>query len=292
MRTIFTFAAGMLLSVWACAQAEQTPSTDEFLKSLNFQTSDVKLPGAQAVVHGSAEFPVLGAQDAQRVLEQLWGNPPDSSVLGMIVPGNTKLSDAHSWAVVLTYSGDGYVSDEDAQSIDYNDLLKEMQEGTASSNAERERAGYGSIVLHGWAEAPRYDQGSNKLYWAKDLQFSGSESHTLNYDVRALGRNGYLSMNAVASIEDLAAIKAGMPKVIDMVEFDPGARYADFNSSTDRTAEYGLAALIGGGIAAKTGLIGKILAVLLAAKKLVILLLGALVVGISKLFGGKKAEQN
>ncbi|MBK9655205.1 MAG: DUF2167 domain-containing protein [Rhodanobacteraceae bacterium] len=50
------------------------------------------------------------------------------------------------------------------------------------------------------------------------------------------------------------------------VEFDQGARYADFNPDSDRTAEYGLAALIAGGVAAKSGLLTKLLAVLFAAK--------------------------
>ena len=48
-----------------------------------------------------------------------------------------------------------------------------------------------------------------------------------------------------------------------MVEFDPGARYADYDKSTDKVAAYVLAALIGCGIAAKAGLFAKIGAVLL-----------------------------
>ena len=55
-----------------------------------------------------------------------------------------------------------------------------------------------------------------------------------------------------------------------MVEFNPGNRYADFNSGTDKVAEYGIAALILGGVAAKAGLLKAILAVLLAAKFVVI----------------------
>ena len=52
--------------------------------------------------------------------------------------------------------------------------------------------------------------------------------------------------------------------------FDPGARYADFNGSTDKIAAYGIAALVGGGLAAKTGLLAKIGVLLLGLKKLLI----------------------
>jgi len=40
-------------------------------------------------------------------------------------------------------------------------------------------------------------------------------------------------------------------------------------SGQDKTAAYGLAALVAGGVAAKAGLFTKLLAVLLAAKKLI-----------------------
>lgn len=291
-RPFMRILSTLFLSLALCytAQAQDTPKLDAFLDSLSFKSTDVRLPSARAIIHGSKDFQVLEARDAQRVLEELWGNPPDDSVLGMIVPAATKLSDDHAWAVVLTYADEGHVSDADAQAIDYSEMLKELQESTAAANQQREQAGFGRVDLVGWAESPRYDAASNKLYWAKDLRFDGAEAHTLNYDVRALGRSGYLSMNAVASLEDLAAIKAAMPTVIAMAEFEAGARYADFDASTDRTAEYGLAALIGGGIAAKSGLLAKIFALLLAAKKLVILALGALVVGIGKLLGRNKEK--
>jgi uncharacterized membrane-anchored protein len=52
-------------------------------------------------------FRYLGAADARKVLEQLWGNPPDDSVLGMIVPKGRGVLDDTGWAVVVTYSDDG-----------------------------------------------------------------------------------------------------------------------------------------------------------------------------------------
>jgi uncharacterized membrane-anchored protein len=96
-----------------------------------------------------------------------------------------------------------------------------------------------------------------------------------------LGREGYLSLNAVADIADLERVNAGMRDVLAMAEFDAGQRYADFNESTDRTAAYGLAALVGGGLAAKSGLLAK-LALLLAKGWKLLLFAG---VGIAVLVG-------
>ena len=206
-------------------------------------------------------------------------------MLGLILPkGERSLSDEKSWAVVVTYSDDGYVSDEEAAKTDYTKLLKDMQAGTREANQARKKAGYETVELVGWAAPPRYDASSNKLYWAKELSFEGSPEHTLNYDIRVLGRKGYLSLNAVSGMSQLATVQEGMQRVLGMTEFDAGHRYADFNQATDKVAAYGIAALVAGGLAAKAGLFGKLLALLLAAKKLVFVAIAAIGGVIAKLF--------
>ncbi|GGD49550.1 DUF2167 domain-containing protein [Pseudoxanthomonas indica] len=281
-------ALGMGLAV-APAPAQEG-NAEDLLKQLDFHGGDIAVPGAHARFHLDDKFQYLQQADARRVLEQLWGNPPDESVLGLIVPKQPGLLEDGSWAVVVTYSDDGYVSDEDAAKIDYAELLEQLQEETRDSNAARKEAGYGTVDLAGWAETPRYDAASKKLYWAKDLAFNGEAEHTLNYDIRVLGRHGYLSLNAVAGMSDLPAVRTGMQELLPMAEFDAGSRYADFNESTDKTAAYGVAALIGGGLAAKAGLFAKLGLVL--AKFWKLLLIGGVVVvsGVRKLFAKKPAS--
>ena len=259
----------------------------QLVSSLHFRQGDVALAQADAHLNLGSQFRFLDTPDARKVLEDLWGNPPDDSVLGMVVPASVPLDSEHSWAVVLTESDDGHVSDEDAAETDYPKLLKQMQEDTEDENAERTKAGYPALHLVGWAEPPHYDSANKKLYWARELSANDADQHSLNYDIRVLGRSGYLSMNAVAGMNDVAAVKAGMQELLPMVDFDPGKRYADYDAKTDKLAAYGVAALIGGGIAAKAGLFAKIGALLLAGKKLVVLLLAA-IAGVWRKFFGKK----
>ena len=54
--------------------------------------------------------------------------------------------------------------------------------------------------------------------------------HTLNYDVRVLGREGVLSMNAVAGMDLLEQIRSEMRPLIEVAEFNEGYRYAEFDS--------------------------------------------------------------
>lgn len=271
-------------------EADAGITAEQFVDSLQFRHGDFALPAANATMHVGEKYFSLGAEDAQRVLEQLWGNPPDDSVLGMIVANKSMLTDEHGWAVVLTYSPDGYVSDEDAAEIDYAEMLKDMQASTEAANEQREQQGYGRIQLVNWAMPPSYDATQKKLHWAKQLSFNNDPDHTLNYDVRALGRHGYLSMNAVAKMQDLEAVKLGMSEVMQMAAFNDGARYADYQPGSDKVAGYGLAALVGGAVAAKTGLLGKLFVALLAAKKLVIGLLIAAALGLKGLLNRKKQD--
>lgn len=68
-----------------------------------------------------------------------------------------------------------------------------------------------------------------------------------------------------------------MQKVISFTNFEKGYKYEEFNSSNDKVAEYGIAALVLGGIAAKTGLFKVLLGLLIAGKKFIIM--GAVAIG-------------
>jgi len=167
-----------------------------------------------------------------------------------------------------------------------------MQEAAQENNEQRVKQGYPAITLGGWAETPRYDAASHKIYWAKDLTFGDSAHHTLNYCIRVLGREGVLELNAVSTVDQLGQIRESMKQVVAAADFTAGNRYGDFNSGTDKLATYGLAALVAGGVAAKTGLFAKLFAVLLAAKKLVVLAFAGLAAFFGKLFKKKSAGAN
>ncbi len=286
-------AALAVALLWAGAvsaqdDAQQAAQRRQLIDSLQFKTGTIALSGADASLQVQPGFHYLDNGDSRKVLEQLWGNPPDDSVLGMLIPDNAPLGSDHNWAVVLTYSDDGYVSDEDAAKMDYNQILADMKKDIHESNDERKSEGYGTIELVGWAQPPNYDAATKRIYWAKELEFDGNPEHEVNYDIRVLGRGGYLSLNAVASASDLALVKDGMTRVLPMAQFDSGHTYADYKPGSDKLAAYGLAALVGGGLAAKAGLFAKLGVILLAAKKFI--LLGLLAIGafLKKIFGGGK----
>jgi len=273
--------------------AQPTPAT--FARSerlmtlaagLHYQQGNISLKDGLATLTLPDNFRYLSPDDADTVLQRMWGNPP-TKTLGLILPSESDVLSPNAWAVVITYLGDGYVKDSDAEKIDYNQLLNQMQDATRTANKLREKKGYPSIDVVGWATPPHYDKDTHKMYWAKELRFGGAHDTELNYDIRVLGRSGVLVLNVVAPMSRLAEIEQQVPAVVQMAEFNSGKRYADFNNSTDKVATYGLAALVAGGIAAKAGLFKVLWVGLLAFKKLIVIGFVAIVGFIKKLFARK-----
>jgi uncharacterized membrane-anchored protein len=207
------------------------------------------------------------------------------------MPDGVSPLDKNSWAVVMTYEADGYVSDKDAASINYTELLTQMQEGVASANEERQKAGYEPVHLVGWAKAPSYDNQTHKLYWAKELKFGTQPNNTLNYNIRMLGRGGVLVLSGVAAMSQLPEIEQATPKILAAIDFNPGHRYGDFNPKSDKVAEYGLAALVAGtatAAAVKLGFFKALWVAILAAKKFIVIGVVAIAASIRKLFRRKQ----
>jgi uncharacterized membrane-anchored protein len=303
-----TFAAlllalGLLTTTAVAAAAPSAQPTAEqqaeirklqtLLDSLDPQTGQITLPAAKATLALGEDYYFLGADDARRVLTEAWGNPPSvvEGVLGMVFPaGKSPVDD--TWGAVITYVGDGYVSDTDAAAIDYADLLRQLKAGEEEENRALAADGYPASNIVGWAQQPSYDAARHNLIWAKEIAFAGSPENTLNYDVRVLGREGVLSMNIVAQVGDLAAIRPEATKLMNTASFQPGAQYADYREGVDKKASYGVAGLIAGGaalaVAKKAGLLGILFLVL--KKGWIVIAVGGAAAWrwLSGLFGGRK----
>ncbi|MEO5614759.1 MAG: DUF2167 domain-containing protein [Cypionkella sp.] len=256
--------------------------------ALELQHGTVKLADGTAEIVLPDAFYMLNAKDSRYVLEKLWENPPDDTILGLILPKGATPFDG-GWAVTITSDPMGYVSDDDADSYNYDDMLASMQKDAQDGNAERTKAGYAAVEIKGWAATPHYDKATRKLYWAKRLQFAGSPSETLNYDIRILGRKGVLVLGFIAGLDQLAAVEGAAPEVLKMVNFTEGNRYSDYVPGVDTVAAVGIGGLIAGQVAAKTGLLVLALAFLKKGFILVLLVGAALLGKLKSLFGGKPA---
>ena len=221
-----------------------------------------------------------GAEDTRRLLQEM-GNTVDNSELGMITP----TAEDQDWMVLFEYEKAGYVKDDDKDAIDKDAILESYQKGTEEANKARKARGIPALHVTGWYEEPHYDARTHNLVWALRAKEDGG-GEVVNYNVRLLGREGYMSVTLVDEPAKLAASKPHVDKLLSTFAYKKGKTYAEWVSG-DKVAAYGLAALVAGGAGAaavKVGLFASLAKVIAKGGKAVVLLLVGLIAGIKKMF--------
>ncbi|MEP6343373.1 MAG: DUF2167 domain-containing protein [Maricaulaceae bacterium] len=246
--------------------------SDAFFATLSPKTGEVSVDRVGVTLDLGEDYYFLGKKDARRILEDRWNNPEDESLQGMIFAKGSN-QDFYDYAIEVNFEKTGYVSDEDAGNIDYDEMLRDITKSSNESNPARKKLGFPSITVKGWAADPKYDAENHRLYWAKLIHFEGEESNTLNYNLRLLGRKGVLQFNFIADENALAIVDNDINDVAKIASFNDGHKYTDFNPATDDVAAYGVAGLIAGGVVAKK--LGALGVLLLFLKKGWVIILAA-----------------
>jgi uncharacterized membrane-anchored protein len=275
----------------AIALAKMQKFYDSVETAMKYESGTIALNTANVKLNVPKGFKYLNATQANYVVTTVWGNPARTGILGMILPEKSSVMDDESYAFIITYDDMGFVKDDDADKINYDDMLKELQKDEVEENKSREAQGFQAVHIVGWASKPFYDKTNKVLHWAKNIQFVGNDENTLNYEVRILGRKGVLSLNAVSSMHNLDSVKKDINKVLAIPAFNDGSTYKDFDSKTDNVAAWTIGGLVAGKLLLKAGLFATIGKFLLAAWKFILVGLIAVWGGIKKFFGKKNAVE-
>jgi len=201
------------------------------------------------------------------------GNRTGDNFVGLIFPEDA----SKSWFVSMHFDDSGYIKDDDAKNWDADELLQSLKDGTEAANEQRLQMGIPPLVVTRWVEVPSYDGDAHRLVWSAEATLKDAEDPdpTINYNTYALGREGHISLNLVTTAANVEIDKPAARELLEAVAFNDGKRYTDFDSSTDKVAAYGLAALVAGVAAKKLGLLalgaafvvkfGKLIAIAAAA---------------------------
>ena len=117
-----------------------------------FQQGAIDLQDGLATLHVPEGFRFLNGADASTVLVKIWGNPPQTAPLGMLMPAEAGPLSEDGWGVIITYEADGYVKDADAEKINYSGLLDQMQKSVASRTQNARKPG---IHRFSWSAGPK-----------------------------------------------------------------------------------------------------------------------------------------
>ncbi|UFZ05749.1 DUF2167 domain-containing protein [Bradyrhizobium ontarionense] len=252
--------AALKAELTAAWQAASTAGTDGPSDIALIDQGTLKLP---------ADYFYVPKSEGLRVLRALGNVVNDATFVGLIVG---KRQDDH-WMVVIKHIKDGYIKDDDAKNWNADELLSSLRAGAEEANQDRVARGFPEMAVIGWIEPPAYDAGTHRLVWsllAKDKGQPDDAPKNVNYNTFALGRDGYFSLNLLSGSERIAGDKAVAHELLADLSYNPGKRYEDFSAGTDRIAEYGLLALVGGVAAKKLGLLALAGAFVLKFAKIII----------------------
>ena len=294
------FGAALLscsLSGWVAAQAPNSGDAPDEPKSemqLAWQAAGkVARPGPDSITlldQATLQLPegyyFVPANEGARIMRAM-GNTTSDRFVGLVLPK----SDAE-WFVTVNFEDSGYVKDDEAKDWDAKELLQSLKDGTEEANKRRVQMGVDAIKVTRWVEPPKYDATSHQLVWSAEAKLRDREDPdpTINYNTYVLGRDGYMSLNLITVTSTIDQDKLDANKLLAAVAFVDGKKYTDFNSSTDKVAAYGLAALIGGIAIKKLGLLAVIGAFALKFAK--IIAVGAVALGgaVTKFFKRKSDD--
>src|SRR5262245_61065878 len=153
-------------------------------------------------------YAFAGAEDTGRLMKKM-GNVVNGSEVGLILPR----SEENAWFAVFEYRAVGYVRDDDRDEIDADALLGSIKEATEEANKERKQHGIPGLHVVGWIEKPNYDARTHNLQWAM-LARDDSGADVANYNVRLLGRHGYMSVTLVDEPDRLATAKSQFEQML------------------------------------------------------------------------------
>jgi uncharacterized membrane-anchored protein len=162
-------------------------------------------------------------------------------------PGSNIISNNEErWFGVFTFIREGYV--KDTEKIDADELLEILKKKDEKINVQRAKQGLPELRLVGWYIPPRYNEQFKSLEWA--TKFTSNEyGDTVNFTRSILGRSGHMTIVLVADPADIDNAMDSFDIALRDFEYVSGERYDEFKMG-DKTAAYGLGALITGGAVA------------------------------------------
>jgi uncharacterized membrane-anchored protein len=242
--------------------------------------------GDQAVLNLPASFSFIPKKESVALMHAL-GNQTGDGFYGLVIGDNM------NGFVTVRFDRAGYIKDDDAKDWDADKLLQNLKDGTEEGNKDRRARGIPEFIVSGWIEKPRYDGETHRLVWSAELRDKkpspeNDDNAGANYNTYELGRQGYISMDMVTDLASVNAQKPIAQQLLAGLEFNPGKRYENFDASTDKVAKYGLAALVGGIVAKKLGILAMLGVFFLKFAKIIIVAVVAFGAGIKKFFSRNK----
>ena len=208
------------------------------------------------VSHGHLQVAALrlGARTAARLRNylgcrcadayKLLGHPTERSGLEAMVIGGREADQLITFESFQT----GYVTLDDWSQVDPVALLAEINRNTERENQERREQGLSELHVQSWLRPPKLNRNMATVYWT--IATDETTGTSVSSVALRLGRNGFEKLTWITSQDKYLATGKHLDEMLRAHGFGPETAYAD-HVSTDKIAEYGIAALIAKVLGAK-----------------------------------------
>ena len=194
-----------------------------------------KLPLSGSTLALPLGYAITFGADATRAYKLL-GNPIEFSRLEAMVIGGRDADQLITFESFQT----GYVTLDDWNQVDPAALLAEINRNTGRENQEHEQ-GLPELQPQSWLQPPRLDRYTATVRWTIAAGETTGTSVT-SVAVR-LSRDGFEKLTWITSQDKYLATGSHLDELLRAHSFSPGTAYVD-HVSTDKSAEYGIAALV------------------------------------------------
>lgn len=286
IKNLFLMVAVLLSSAVFASQSLDSIYQDA-IKAASRPGDSVKISD-QAVLKVPYGNIFIPREQAVKISEAM-GNFHNELLQGLVLPDSSLVQ---NWMVYISYENSGYVTDEDQESLNPDELLTIIKDSTDKDNKLRKEKGIGKLNIKKWLEKPTYDKGNHQLIWSLLAEESDIETDQktpiVNYKANMLGREGIFSFVLVTDERLINENKSKIKEVLKNIAYNEGRRYEDFLPGSDKVAGYGLAALVTGVAAKKMGLFAILGVFLVKAGKFLLLIPVLLANKIKKFFSKEK----
>jgi uncharacterized membrane-anchored protein len=207
-------------------------------------TGTYKLPLSGSTLALSQGYAVTFGADAQRAYKLL-GTPTELSGLEAMAIGGKHADQIITFESFQT----GYVTLDDWGRVDPVVLLAEIHRNAERRNRERRRQGIPELHVKSWLKPPGLDRYTATVSWtivADQITGTSVSSVALH-----LGGNGFEKLTWITLQDKYLATGSPLDEMLRAHSFGPGTAYAD-HVSTDKMAQYSIAALVAKVLGAKT----------------------------------------
>jgi len=229
---ILIFILCFLNPILSAEETTKPPlSKAEIWNSLNHQEGVIKLP-RNLTLTVPKDFYFINTADSQKIFVDLWEGYPVSGVFGCLVPKNFLKKGIEPWVMVISYDPWGYMADNEATTIDYDQILLTKQQKYTGEDSFKD-----------WALAPTYNQNTHTLFWGQEIKYGFRSESSFTYYIRVLGREGIIKFASLAYEGKEEPLDQDiLDTLAQSVTFNNGYNYNDFDD--DFKAIYGFENLI------------------------------------------------